>query len=149
MNNAVQMSMRVADLFFDDRAVRRVLTKKRRKALSKQGSFIRRDARGLLRNKKPRGANQPPAGGRSKSPNLRTIYFVYEPATKGVIIGPTRLNTPGPAAFAHEHGKAIVITRGKRGKRKRVRAKYPKRPFMGPAQVKATASPGFMGPWEE
>jgi len=138
--------MRVARHFFDGEAVRKHLTRKKRKSLSRQGAFVRRAARSLLRKRKRSAAPGQPPSVHTSGRNLRTILFAYEPSTGAVVVGPVRFNTKNNAAQLNEHGGTATVT-SRKGRRRRVR--YAKHPFMGPALKNAAASPKFIGPWEE
>ena len=54
------------------------------------------------------------------------ILYAYDPASGGVFIGPVKLNKPGLAAAALEHGGPSINAKGKR-------ITIKARPFMGPA----------------
>lgn len=96
------------ELFFDRPAITKAIGRGERPALSKAGAEVRRDARRLLKYRKgPASAGQPPHVHRSDhysktirsrktgltrqqpaSPLRELLFFVYEPATHGVVIGP-------------------------------------------------------------
>jgi len=152
------MTMRMKDFFFDKKAVRSRMSKANRKALSKAGAFIRRGARSSLRRrKKSSQPGQPPSVHSTSSvATLKNILFAYEPQSESLVVGPVKLNQKtllGPdlgdatVPQVHEFGATVKIREAKVGKNwrsgvRRVRsgqpvrvraAKYPERPFMGPA----------------
>lgn len=152
--------------FFDRKAVIAMLDKKRSKALGKQGAFLRNAAifsikkksrpkrpsqdaakrqRALEKFQAPSPPGSPPFS-RGPKPNLRSIYYAYDGGSDSVVVGPVRLNTKINAAAVHEHGQAVMIRR--RGKPPRL-ARYPKRPFMGPALTRSLVDPRFMAPWKD
>lgn len=152
-------SAKLMDRFIDRPAIDRAIRRSKKQPLVKGGAFIRRAARssikkvarpkkGFSKNKAVRARQQSrlrdpsPAGtppkSRSTEPNLRTIFFVWDPAVESVVVGPVVLanrSTDRPAGDIHEHGgRAVIkIRNGRRGKVKRIRANYKPRPFMGPA----------------
>jgi hypothetical protein len=125
-------------LFFDRQIVTNMVGKTAVKNLSKAGSYIQRSARSSLRRRKKSSAPGTPPSVHSKDrfANLKNIWFVFDPATASVVVGPVRLNSSGlvgsnrPTVPAlHELGGTAVVGMGKR----RRRARYAARPFMGPA----------------
>ncbi|RMF73572.1 MAG: hypothetical protein D6744_15450 [Planctomycetota bacterium] len=141
------MSMRMKEFFFDKKSVKDRVSKANRKALSKAGAFIRRRARSSLRRrKKASQPGRPPSVHTSdRARTLKNILFAYEPLTESLVVGPVKLNQKtllGPdlgdttVPQLHEFGATVTIRKMSRGRRRkpvRVRAKYPPRPFMGPA----------------
>ncbi len=119
------------DMFFDRPAVMSATDRAQRKVFSKFGSFVRRTARSSIRKRKSISEpGQPPS---SHTGILkRTIFFLYSPETRSVIIGPVLLNKGTDAPRLLEHGDTVTRRRRKR----RVRVKYRPRPFMGPAFAK-------------
>jgi hypothetical protein len=80
---------------------------------------------------------------------LKNIWFVFDPAQRSVVVGPLKLNgsrlegsNRQTVPSLHELGGTAVV--GGRRKRKR-RAKYAPRPFMGPAMEREL--PKFAGLW--
>ncbi len=114
--------------FFDRQPVINSVNRAERRVLSKFGAFVRRGAKSSIRQRKSVSKpGQPPS---SHSGLLRkTIFFVYEPARKSVVIGPIELNRGTQAPQLLEHGGSVVRRQNKR----RIRMVYRLRPFMGPA----------------
>jgi hypothetical protein len=120
----------IKHLFFDRQAVISRVDPATRKVLSKFGAFVRRTAKGSIRNRKTAA---PPGSPPSSHTGLlkKFIFFGYDPDQRSVVIGPTRLDRRGrgEAPSLLEHGGQTTLTR--RGKRER--ATYRARPYMGPA----------------
>lgn len=115
-------------LFFDRAAVTGAVDKATRKVLSKFGAFVRQSARTSIRKRKATSEpEQPPSShtGLLK----RNIFFVFSPETRSVVIGPILLNKGTDAPRILEHGDTVV----RRRRNRRVRIKYERRPYMGPA----------------
>jgi hypothetical protein len=142
-------------MFFDRQAVIDAVGKANARNLSRAGSFIRRGARSSLRRRKRVSLPDTPPSVHSRDPvaSLKNIWFVFDPQSRSVIVGPVKLNgsvrlsgsnrTTVPAL--QELGGVAVVTDGpKRRGRKRL-ATYPKRPFMGPAMQREL--PKFTGLW--
>ena len=126
-------------MFFDRKAVTRRVDRATRRVLSKFGAFVRTTARSSIRRrKKVSEPGKPPSShvGLLK----RFIYFGYDPQRETVVIGPMPLHGRGygNALEALEYGGTFTRYAGTRRRRRRYRAKYKARPFMGPAfeQVK-------------
>lgn len=125
--------------FFDRQAVINAVGKAGAKNLSKAGAFIRRSARSSLRRRKRTAAPGEPPSVHSKDPvaTLKNIWFVFDPALRSVIVGPVKLNSVvklegsdrATVPALHELGGVAMVIRRKR----RRRARYAPRPFMGPA----------------
>ena len=114
----------------------------RRKNLMRQGAFIRRSAKSLIRKRK-RTSNpgEPPS---SHTGLLRRfIFFNYDVSKQTVVIGPMKLNRPTrrvrPADTVPNvlefGGKVTVVGRNRRRKT----IKVTERPFMVPAFKKGLA----------
>lgn len=115
-------------LFFDRPAVANAVDRATRRVLSRFGAFVRRGARSSIRKRK--AISQPGSPPSSHTGLLkRNIFFIYEPQRANVVIGPILLNTGTDAPALLEHGGSVTRRRRKR----RVRATYRARPFMGPA----------------
>ena len=116
--------------FFDRQTVASKADAATRKILSKFGAFVRRTAKGSIRNRK---AAAPPGAPPSSHTGLlkKFIFFGYDPDQRSVVIGPTRLDRRGrgEAPSLLEYGGQTTLVR--RGKRER--ATYRARPYMGPA----------------
>ena len=137
-------------LFFDRQIVIDAVGKATAKNLSKAGSFIRTSARSSLRRRKSTSQPGEPPSVHSKDrvATLKNIWFVFDPANRSVIVGPLKLNGSRlegsdrkTVPSLHELGGAAVV---KSKKRKR-RARYAPRPFMGPAMQREL--PKFEGLW--
>jgi hypothetical protein len=142
-------------LFFDSPKVIAATDAAERKVLSRFGSFVRRTARSSLRKrKKPSEPGQPPSSHAGLVKQF--LFFVWDPATRKVVIGPAQLNKPDPrvlellekGGMAARRFRVIREEKGK-GKRKRqvvkvvtsktaqpVNVRYQPRPFMAPALEK-------------
>ncbi len=137
----------IRQLFFDRQAVVRKLKPANRQALSRAGAFVRTSARSSIRQRKAVSApGSPPSAHTRRSPNLRTIFFAYDPPTESVVIRPVRFNSGGVPRIL-ELGGDVVLTQTLVGRswltskkptnprqpvRKRT-IKYAARPFMNPA----------------
>jgi hypothetical protein len=138
--------------FFDRQAVMNPMDRVRRHVLSRAGAVVRVIAR---RSMKQVGPDAPPSAPgtppRSRKGLLKKfLYYVYDPTTEGVIVGPAllsgRRSIPVPAL--HEHGGTARVTarevrwRTEQGQRvkeitkRRVVTSYPRRPYMQPALEK-------------
>ena len=116
--------------FFDREAVISRVEPATRKVLSKFGAFVRRTAKGSIRNRqRPAPPGSPPS---SHTGLLKKfIFFGSDADARSVVIGPARLDRRGrgDAPSLLEHGGQTTLKR--RGKR--ARATYRARPYMGPA----------------
>lgn len=138
--------------FFDRQIVIDAVGRAGAKNLSKAGSFIRQSARSSLRRRKRIAPPGEPPSVHTRNPvaTLKNIWFVFDPNSKSVVVGPMKLNGSklqgsdrATVPALHElGGTAIVVDR--RTKRRR-RAKYARRPFMGPAMEREL--PKFEGLW--
>ncbi len=130
----VQIGMTVKKMFFDRKAVTRRVDKATRRVLSRFGAFVRTAARSKIRTRK---AVSTPGNPPSSHLGLlkRFIYFGYDPARETVVIGPMPLHGRGygNALEALEYGGTFTRYTGGRRRKRRYRAKYKARPFMGPA----------------
>lgn len=154
----MDITYNVRNMFFDRLAVQARVDAQKRKRLSKAGAYVQRTARTSLRRKTTRPAPQPPAT-HSPEPNLRKIWFVFDPLSASVVVGPVAFNkrlrksnrTTVPELM--EHGGSAEVTeyaeehtlqwmlgaeffKRKHFRRVAVRrrmARYAARPFMGPA----------------
>lgn len=136
--------------FFDRQIVIDAVGKANAKNLSKAGSFIRRAARSSLRRRKkisPPG-EAPSVHTQDRVATLKNIWFVFDPVQRSVVVGPIKLNGSRPVGSnrptvpaLHELGGTAVVKQRKR----RRRARYAARPFMGPAMEREM--PKFEGLW--
>ena len=138
--------------FFDRQIVIDAVGRASAQNLSKAGSFIRRAARSSLRRRRKTSPAGEPPSVHTKDPvaTLKNIWFVFDPAQQSVVVGPLKLdgsklegsNRPTVPALHELGGTAVILDR--RRKRKQ-RAKYARRPFMGPAMEREL--PKFSGLW--
>ncbi len=128
--------------FFDRSKIIRSVDRAARQVLSKFGAFVRTAARSSIRKRKK--ASEP---GKPPSSHVGTlkqfIYFAYEPGSRNVVIGPTRINTStGEPPHALEYGGLTTDMRVKRKRRGRPRTVQKRRvvikarPYMHPARDK-------------
>jgi hypothetical protein len=142
-------------MFFDRQAVIDAVGKANARNLSRAGSFIRRGARSSLRRRKRASTPGSPPSVHSRDPvaSLKNIWFVFDPQSRSVIVGPVKLNGPVRLSGSNrttvpalqELGGVAVVTDGPRRRRRERLATYPKRPFMGPAMQREL--PKFTGLW--
>jgi hypothetical protein len=120
-------------MFFDRQSVLNAVNRGTRKVLSKFGAFVRTRARTSIR--KSKGSAPPGKPPRSHSGLLkRFIFFVFEPATRNVVIGPAKLNQKDSGApEVLEKGGKTKVMRGRRRRRVVRTATIAARPYMGPA----------------
>ena len=139
-------------MFFDRQAVIDVVGRANAKNLSRAGSFIRRSARSSLRRRKRVSEpGQPPSvHTQDRVATLKNIWFVFERRRTSVVVGPLRLNgstvrgsNRSTVPELHELGGTAVLE--SRKKKRRRRARYAARPFMGPAMKREL--PKFEGLW--
>jgi hypothetical protein len=102
------IDVRMKQLFFDSKKVRRAVDRTTRRVLSRFGAFVRRAARSSIRKRKR--VSEPGNPPSSHTGLLRRfIWFAYEPDKRSVIIGPARLtgDAMGEAPEALEYGGKI------------------------------------------
>lgn len=107
-------------LFLDRTEVAARMRSASRRALSRAGFLVRREARKSMRRRKepaPPGAPPRVVRGHLK----RHLYYVYDPQSQSVVVGPARLGRSRTPEVLERGGVA----------RRRVRIAA--RPFMGPA----------------
>jgi hypothetical protein len=136
--------------FFDRQIVIDAVGRAGAKNLSKAGSFIQRSARSSLRRrKKVSPPGEPPSvHTKDRVATLKNIWFVFEPRQRSVVVGPLKLNgsrlegsNRSTVPALHELGGFAVVT----SRKQKRRAKYARRPFMGPAMEREL--PKFVGLW--
>ena len=139
-------------MFFDRQAVIDAVGRANAKNLSRAGSFIRRAARSSLRKRKRVSEpGQPPSvHTQDRVATLKNIWFVFERRRASVVVGPLRLNgstlqgsNRSTVPELHELGGSAVLESRKTKRRRR--ARYAPRPFMGPAMKREL--PKFEGLW--
>lgn len=74
--------------FFDQSELLRKVAAARVKVMSKQGAYLRRTMRGLLRVSKHASKPGSPPHVRSAASLLRLIIFAYDDSTSSVVVGP-------------------------------------------------------------
>ena len=139
-------------MFFDRQAVIDAVGRANARNLSRAGSFIRRAARSSLRKRKRVSEpGQPPSvHTQDRVATLKNIWFVFERRRASVVVGPLRLNgstlqgsNRATVPELHELGGSAVLESRKTKRRRR--ARYAPRPFMGPAIKREL--PKFEGLW--
>lgn len=121
------------DLFFDSPRVITVMDRAEKRALSKAGAFVRRRAQNRLRRrKKSSPPGRPPSRHAGTNSSLRFILFLYEPQNHGVVVGPVKFTGGGDVPNLMEQGGTTVVRDKTNNARSKI-ARYPRRPFMGPA----------------
>lgn len=154
--------MEIKKFFFDRKAVTSRTDSAKRNVLSKIGAFIRTTAqRSMRRRKSASKPGSPPSA--HKGLLKKFLYFGYDPSSDSVVVGPVRLGKgeapplneyggmarrtkvvgSGRKAFSPRQAKSFAakirtgqIVGRKQAPRKAYQAKYPGRPFMGPALEK-------------
>lgn len=145
-----------AKFFFDRARVQSAVDAGTRKVLSRFGAYVRTRARSSLRKRTAASAPGTPPSVHSGEIK-KFLYFVFEPASKGVVIGPAGFGRARPGGKTvpelHEEGgaaveaaRAVFLIRRpggayvrsptQRGFRVDIPAKlarYPARPYMKPA----------------
>lgn len=132
---------------FVRRVARNSLRKPGKRGL--KNAIQKRDLRGRFLTK--RSSYVSPAGSppfRRTDPGLQTIFYAFDPRAESAIVGPVLLNgtkrlssKTGPEL--HEFGGTAVLKVPERATKQRPRrvrvvtARYPRRPFMGPALEKS------------
>lgn len=149
------------DFYFDRPKVYAAINRAEARALPRIGAFVRRRARSQLRRRKRiSGPGESPSIHSPDSASLKTILFGYEPRKHSVVVGPIKLNQANYSAAGSritipalmEFGGSVRIYEERRKRsasqwyrsdlrmsrrpwkeyRSRT-ARYPARPFMGPA----------------
>lgn len=89
--------------FFDKAAVLRAVDAGTRKALSKFGAFVRRDAKSSVRKRKATAEpGSPPSSHTAKLKNL--VFFSYDADQKSVVTGPLAFGTGTVPRLLEEGG---------------------------------------------
>lgn len=91
---AFDITYRATKLFLDRDAVQKAAGRRNARALAKAGAFVRRRARSSIRRRKKVSEPGGTPSAHSKSPvdSIKNILYVYDPASRTVVIGPVRLN---------------------------------------------------------
>jgi hypothetical protein len=98
-----------AKSFFDKPAVTNAVDKARIKVLSRQGALVRKIARNSMRKKKKASApGQPPRVILGQVKDF--LYFVYDPTTKTVVVGPIKLGDKSEALPTLERGGEMKVS---------------------------------------
>lgn len=127
----------VKSQFFDRQAVLSAVDKATRKVLSRFGAFVRTRAKSSIR--KAKGPSAPGSPPHSHVGLLRQfIFFMFNPSDQSVVIGPTLIrqrSAYGPTTVpeVEEYGGTVARTIRFKRWQKVETARYPARPFMGPA----------------
>ncbi|CAN5495746.1 hypothetical protein BH11PLA2_BH11PLA2_22780 [soil metagenome] len=128
--------------FFDRALVQSKVDKATRKVFSKFGAYVRQRAKTSIRKRK---GTSPPGGPPYSHVGLlrKFLFFAYDAERQSVVIGPTLLRAGSQAPKLLEHGGETRLAT-KRGTKP---ARYPPRPFMGPAF--AAEQPKLPGLWKD
>lgn len=157
------IDLQTKDLFFDRAKVVRALDRARLRVLKESGRLVRKQAQRSLRYESGSSApGGPPHVHRSRTITrvskstgkkrrrsvslLRDrIWFAYDPASSGVVVGPAKLGgtVSDTALESLEHGGPSTVLDHGRPRRANIRA----RPFMRPAA--ADAAGRFPGLWRD
>jgi hypothetical protein len=114
--------------FFDRKPVVDAVDRATRQVLSRFGAFVRTRARSSIRKRKAVSApGDPPSS--HEGTLRRLIFFAYDAARKGVVIGPTQSRPGSEVPRLLEYGGEAV---GGRDRRRRL-LRYRARPFMSVA----------------
>lgn len=152
----LEFGWQVSQYFVDKPAVNRAIERSIKRPLVRAGAYIRRAARqSMKRRKRPSTPGMPPHW-HSPEPNLRTVWFAWDPFKDTVVVGPVLFRRAkdggGHVPPLHEKGGVKIIRRkaywfgGSRFKKQKIPIRYPKRPFMVPALRRE--APKFPGLWE-
>ncbi len=143
-------------MFFDRDAVLDRISIARARALSKWGSYVRKDSRnsikrvtGKNRYKRYSRPGRPPlahyVGVNDADAGLKSILFAYSDATESVIVGPIGFNSKAqPTVPELMEVGGVAPPRGNRKKS----ARYAPRPFMKPAFDRSLTNPKLKDVWE-
>jgi len=136
------VELQVKELFFDKAPVIEAVGVKRANAMAKAGSYIKRDAKQSIRQRKrPSLPGQPPSSHRGDLKRL--IFFAFDPTTESMLIGPeafpsatTRIGPTIPEVL--EEGGDVLLKGRKTAKGRKPARKIhiADRPYMGPALEK-------------
>lgn len=139
------VDFKVTKLFVDTRKIVDRYERARKRPQLRAGAKVRKIARRSMRRRKKASRAGSPPSVHSGEPNLRTIFFAWDPAIDGVTVGPVRLSGEDPdprAPEVNEFGgtavRTLIVFAGQKPNRrpagkKKIRARYPKRDFMMPA----------------
>jgi hypothetical protein len=130
--------------FFDRNRVKGAVLKVERSVQGAQGALIRGIARRSMRRRKgPSAPGDPPHAHVGYLKDM--LYFAWDPTTRTTVVGPAIFKR-GIVPSLMEEGGTAVVTRykhgnwtyaekkaGRREVTSRVAARFPARPFMGPA----------------
>ena len=142
----------IKGLFFDTAKVAKMVDKGRRKALSRQGAYVRTAARTrvLRRRKRVSRPGQPPSiRSNDKTATLKNILFTYEPASDAVVVGPLKVHTGGSKPVNATVPQVLEfggqVRRRVRGKKRRTNIRP--RPFMSVALEQEIAAGNLPAAW--
>ena len=122
------MKLTVKKLFFDRDVVIRAMDDATRRALSKAGAFVRTAAQSSMRSRKKASEPGKPPSAHGNPLLKRLLFFSYDPSSKSVVVGPTPFGKGNAPELNEFGGSTTIVSHGRT-----VDAKYPARPFMGPA----------------
>lgn len=126
------IEMRMKAMFLDSPHVQRAMDAATRRALSQVGAFIRQRARTSIRKRK--GASRPGGPPHSHAGHLRRlIFFAWDAVAESMVIGPVPFREGQAPHLLEFGGTTVRRTTRRRGRGRRHRMRYRKRPFMGPA----------------
>ena len=130
--------MKKNQFFFTHAAVIKAADKQTRAVLSKFGAYVRRTAKGLIRQgKKPSRPGHPPkAHGKSKLKAF--LFFAFDIVARAVVIGPSKLNgtiSSNCPEVLEKGGRSKIREWQNHQKVTRTVTIQP-RPYMGPAVAK-------------
>lgn len=144
------VSLKVKELWFDSDKVLRSVDRATRSVLGRFGSYVRREAKKLI---KPAGKRAYTKAGKAgtrrgilhaapgKPPKSHTgllrkgIFYSYDRESRSVVIGPVPLAGRGQAEvpLLLEEGGTAVREHWRRGRKEKYMARYAPHPYMGPA----------------
>lgn len=131
---AGNFGFKMTGLFFDDKEVLRALDKATRNVLAEYGSRVRTTARQSMKpGKKGKPSNPGEAPHKVKGQLKKFLFFVYDPQTRSEVIGPQSFRPAAATQIPEVHEEGLTMRVGRGG---RIRARYPKRPYMAPANEK-------------
>lgn len=121
-------------LWFDEKRVQRMMTRKERKALNRYGGIVRKHAQFSMKSRKKKSkAGEPPSA--HVKTLKRLLFYSYDPGTKSTVVGPVLLERTQNQRVPRTHEEGGVIT-VKNEKHQIEVLNYPPRPYMLPAHQK-------------
>lgn len=142
----IKLHATVKHLFVDRNKIADAVKKHEARGLIRWGALTRKIARGSMKKApkkaatrgKARGQERPPWV-RSPSPNLKDIYFVYEPDTRQTVVGSIRTGSRIRPALpgAIQRGDTVTARRGGRRGYRIEKTRIGRFPYMIPAMDKS------------